>query len=145
MRSCISILHRSSSPPNVSRLIVSVIVDAIYGVLRRWWLPDVGIKRGKAFYPFKMNSDAPSPIVFKLCAFGIHAPLFHVTPSMVEIGARHLMKRVASATAARLGGFIPQLPCSHPGFSSARAKAKPMDQRDFAFTNFCAFPLVRDG
>lgn len=50
------------SPSHIARLVVTVTVDAIDGVLRRWWLSNVSQERFKAVYPVVAHTDATATV-----------------------------------------------------------------------------------
>lgn len=80
----ISHLLLSRRPSAISRLVISIIVDAVKGQSRRL-VPHV-LKKVFEFHPPLANRDSPASVIFKRRPLRVRAPLNHVPPAYVSRG-----------------------------------------------------------
>jgi hypothetical protein len=97
---CLPLLR---SPFDVSRLIITIIVNAINGVFGRWAWPDIRKEGFKRVEPAATNFDPSTSISFVIMALAVVAPRFHIAPRMMLGASRHTMSSQAGSppTAAR--------------------------------------------
>jgi len=126
----VPLLLTASSPADIARYVVTVIVDSIQGIFWPRRVADVGIKGFKGVHPFCVNFDTTILIITLVTWMSaISDPGLHGLPSTVDFHSAHTMRLPASAvslTATTAGGGSSQetLP-PRAGFISAIALAKP--------------------
>ena len=80
-------LLRSRRPSEVSRFIIAVIVDTIYGVIGRRpgaeVLVDVVSECRIIVDPLRGNPDSPTSVVFVSFILGVETTVLHVSPTSV--------------------------------------------------------------
>lgn len=102
-----------SGPTAISRLIVSVIVDAVYRIVRTWAWPHIGIKSLNVMQPTITYHNATSAIMTIVLMFGVAAAGYQRGPSSIFRAVRPAMLKVHSSQgftslAAAVGRFAAQ-------------------------------------
>ena len=101
-------------PPNVSGLIVSVVVNAINAVLGRRFLPNVFKKRREAANPLRVYTNTSSAVVLVRLVVWVQAAVFKVFPGSIFRRASALsvngpcldtLKALPATTGFRASGF----------------------------------------
>jgi hypothetical protein len=127
-------LFRSRSPADVPRLVVAVIVNAIYRVGRRGFRPGVVEECFERACPFIADGDSATAIVWPALVVGIRAAVSHAEPRVVfrrasaavgRLRARVITCDLLSQATARAGSAASQPVASGQDFVAAHAVAQP--------------------
>ena len=135
-------LFEHSSPPNVTGLVVAVVVDSINRQFRRWSASYVGKECLKVITPFIANRDTPSAVIFVSGIFGIEAAVFYRVPNSIFSGFSKLFTLTVNkfvfstpistiATAAFRKTIAKICPRNLP-FSAAIATTEPIGSTAFS-------------
>ena len=130
-RSLVSALLALGCPSAIARLVVTVVVNAVYRVLSRWPRPHVGQEVLKLL-PALTDSNAAPAVVRVLVAFGVVAALTHSVPGVVFVGIVAAMlgfvlnSNFALETSATARVANAQVPSIYDSSLAAVALAKPV-------------------
>ena len=124
-------------PPYVSRLIVTIYLDAVERVFRGWSRPNVVKECLKGRLPLRTHADAPTAVVLPRAEARISAPVKSLLPCAM-LGSTPVPDRLAVCRAAparldipeapaRRGVTRPQIACPNYGFGTAIAATEPHD------------------
>ena len=84
-------LFSAKRPAAIIRRIISIVVNTIQRVFRRWRIPHVSHERGKGSPPFSAHLNPSASIVMVAGVVRVFAALHHASPAMVK---RVIAKRV---------------------------------------------------
>src|SRR4051812_3778415 len=76
------LFHRQG-PLDITGLVVTVIVDALQRVSRRWALADIANKHGNRLHPRRIDRDTASTVILIAFRQWIHASLTHGFPARI--------------------------------------------------------------
>lgn len=127
------VLLLTSGPSAVVRLIVAVIIDAVYGMKRAWPRPHVLQKGREVFSPLLTDTYAAAPISGVGVVEWIKATLLHRAPHPIFCGMAATVRGMVDSGLSRLPHptstttcvAAPQVSALHHGFVAAVAKAAP--------------------
>jgi hypothetical protein len=118
-------------PPAVTRLVVSVRVDAVESQIGRRLAPHVTQKGGKAMAPLIADADASAAVIVETCVAAIFAARDHSSPRPVFgrscFAVRNVLPRRGggSQAPARSRPPITQIAARGDGLSAAVAATRP--------------------
>jgi hypothetical protein len=117
-----------SRPANVARLVISIVVDAVYRMLLAGSSANVSEKSGETISPFFVHSDSPASPIGVSGKFCVVATLFDMTPGSVLLGAVALTVSFASEAAAAFGIARPECTREYKRFIAAFTSAEPAQE-----------------
>lgn len=144
-------------PANISRLIVSIVVDTFDRMGWRWWISDMSIKGFKVLLPWFMQCNSSSSVVRKRNIRGAQATCFNSHPSVMNFRAGHsvcgawcpaslaffssfktsLFQTFCSITSAGRCFTLLKIIAFNPFDCSAITTAKPMHNGSAVFLSNC--------
>jgi hypothetical protein len=99
-------LFRRSSPADIARFVVSIVVDAIDRVVGSWGITHVNVESAKVIYPRLEDRDASASVTAPTLIIWAEAAIFHGPPSVVNLRANHAVLFPRHALFAKFGQFL---------------------------------------